>query len=70
MITGTKESSKELSATTDHLINVAAFLSWSSDDGAINGGVHAEDALESFRILLGFDKETFGKLIAVVNPED
>lgn len=47
---------------TDSLMNIMPFLVWAADSNEIYGGVKAVDALESFRYILGWDKERFENL--------
>lgn len=49
----------------DCLMNIMPFLVWAADINVIHGGVHARDALESFRHILGWDKERFDALCKV-----
>lgn len=47
---------------SDNLMNIMPFLVWAADSNEIQGGVKAIDALESFRYILGWDKERFNTL--------
>jgi hypothetical protein len=54
----------------DCMMDIMPFLVWSADTDEIVGGVHAVDALDSFRQLLGYDVETFEKLCDIFRIED
>jgi hypothetical protein len=49
----------------DCLMTIMPFLVWAADENKAYGGVEAVDALESFRYILGWDKERFDLLCKV-----
>jgi len=50
---------------SDCLMDIVPFLVWAADSNEVFGGVKAVDALESFRYILGWDKERFDALCNV-----
>jgi len=57
---------KQMPAMSDMLITIMSFLVWAESDDAVYGGNTATEALEMFRLMLGYDVETFQKLKDVV----
>lgn len=64
----TEDMLKEPSVS-DCLMKIMPFLVWSADMGDVQGGVNADEALESFRYLLGWDEDRFEKLCDVFRAE-
>ena len=54
----------------DCMMDIMPFLVWSASENEIMGGVHAVDALDSFRQLLGYDVETFKELCNIFKPRE
>lgn len=54
---------------TDILMDLGSFLVWAMDDGAMYGGVNAEDATTAFQRLLGWDDERMTKFAEIIRGE-
>lgn len=68
MIKGTQDIMQEKDFG-DCLMDIMPFLTWAADADEIQGGVHAKDALESFRCLLGWDEDRFEALCKIFRQE-
>ena len=58
---GTEEILAE-KAFNDCLYDIMSYLVYSADEGYMGGGVEATSALDSFRIVLGYDQDKFSAL--------
>lgn len=66
----TTQDIMEEKSFSDCLMDIMPFLTWAADTDEILGGVNGKDALESFRVLLGYDEETFAKLCNIFRQEE
>ncbi len=68
-MTKTTQDFIENPGLSDCLMNIMPFLVWSADMDEIHGGVHARDALASFRHILGWEQERFDALCDIFRQE-
>lgn len=53
----TTEDARNEPSFSDILVVLGGFLEWATEDNAIYGGYHAEEAMKALQQLLGWDDE-------------